>query len=138
MAARASVRAERETDAPLTGAATVRAVRAVWDDVALRAALDCTVVFAVRAPRDVVARDGVVAVRDVTVPVRAVAADVRAVDVDVVADWRLMLDVSRTAALATPMPTAIVPTKSKNFFIFMLSMISKSGRGGNEYLHYCE
>ena len=71
-----------------------------------------------------------VPLRDTVVPVRAlVVVAVRALTVVgdgvVVADWRLTLDASRTAALATPMPTAIVPTKSNNFFILVIYIISK-------------
>lgn len=139
MVARAVVRAAREIDVPMMPVfAVVRAVRALFADVALRAELDCIVFFAVRAVvvvlRVVAARDGDVVLRDVTVPLRAVVAVPRVVvvDVDVAADCRLMLDASRTAALATPMPTASVPTKSKNFFILMWSMISKSVPRGNE------
>lgn len=146
--ARAGVRAARDIDAAATVVAPLRAVRALFAAVALRAVVLCTVFRAVRAVVFVVARVAVrdcaavvAAVRTVTVPARGVAVrasprDETVCAEDVVVDWRFMLDASRTAALATPMPTASVPTKSKNFFIIIEYMISKSAPRGNGYLRF--
>lgn len=108
------------------------AVRAVGTDVvarAVRALFVCLVV---------VLRCCALGARVETVPVRDVAVRASllvAVFVDFAEDWRAMLDASRTAALAVPMPTIIRPAKSKNFFIFMSDIISKSRPAGNEYLY---
>lgn len=135
VAARAGVRAARDAD--------VVALRAVRDVLvaALRAVVGCAV--DARAARDtdadvvalrVVAVRADVAVRVTVAPARdadAAALRVGADCADMAADCRATLVVSRTAALATPMPAAIVPTKSKNFFIFMIYIISKTSRHGN-------
>lgn len=146
--ARAGVRAARDIDVAAMVVALLRAVRALFAAVALRAVVLCTVFRAVRAVVFAVARAAlrdcdavVVALRVVTVPARGVAvrASLREETVcvdDVVVDWRFMLDASRTAALETPMPTANVPTKSKNFFIIIEYMISKSASRGNGYLRF--
>ena len=125
VAARAGVRAARDIAPVIVAVVALRAVRAFVGVAALRAVAVCTDVRALRA--DVVAaRDVVptlrawVAVRVVTVPLRGVVAVVRAVTLcgaDVADVWRFTLDVSRTAALARPMPATSVPAKSINFFI---------------------
>ena len=100
----------------------------------MRALRDDVVAVRAVSPRDSVA------LRVVTIPVRGVVvlAVVRAVmfwpDCDVPV-WRFTLVASRTAALATPMPTPISPAKSKNFFIITFNMISKSPPPGNVYLN---
>ncbi len=145
--ARAGARAAREMDAAPVMTADVRAVLADFAAVAARAVPDDITVLlcAVRAdcntapPRVVAARDGAVAaVRVITPALRAVVVALRpgAGCDDWGADCRLILALSRTAALAKPMPTAKVPAKSKNFFISMPDMISKSLRSGNGYLMF--
>lgn len=128
VAARAGARAARDTVAVLLGRAIAPRV------VALRPmAVDFVAAARVVRVADTVpwvAERGVVVVgRVVTLPLRADVAVValRVVFVCVDADdvLRFMLDASRTAALATPMPTAAATTKINNFLIFMTYIISK-------------
>lgn len=100
------------------------ALRALRATVVSRAAVvrDCGDVLRATVLRAVAPRDVGWAVRDTVAPVRAIAvrASLRVVVemADGVPDCRFMLVASRAAALATPMPAEIAPTKSKNFFIF--------------------